>query len=279
MRSKPGETANLVIVSDLHVGCQLGLIGPHGARLDNDGIYRPSKLQRKVWEWWDEFWGEFVPAATKGEPYAVVVNGDILDGVHHNTTTQWSHNLTDQAAVARDILAPVVAACQGRFYIVRGTEAHTGESAHAEERLAHELGAIPNSQGQYARYELWKLVGDRLVHLLHHVGTTGSQAYEATAVHKELVESITEAGRWRRRHPDVVVRSHRHRYIETVIPTARGRAFACVTPAWQLKTPFAWRIPGARLAEPQIGGLVVRLAHDELFVRPWVQSLEREAPE
>lgn len=271
---------NLVVVSDLHVGCQLALIRPEGARLDNDGQYRPSRLQKKLWAWWEEFWGAFVPLATKGEPYAVVINGDVLDGVHHNSTTQWSLNLTDQAVMARAILAPVVAGCEGRFYMIRGTEAHVGKSAQEEERLARELGAVASRDGQFARYELWKLIGEgRLVHLLHHVGTTGSQAYEATAVHKELVESITEAGRWERRFPDVIVRSHRHRYIETVIPTARGRAFACVTPAWQLKTPFAWRIPGARLSEPQVGGVVVRYHKEELFVRPWVQSLERGNPE
>jgi hypothetical protein len=228
---------------------------------------------------WRHFWETFVPLSTKGEPYAVAINGDIVDGVHHGSTTQWSWNLTDQCRVAQRILEPVVKKCEGRFYVIRGTEAHVGKSAQEEERLAKELGAIPNKQGQHARYELWKLVGPRLVHLLHHLGTTGSQAYEATAIHKELVESFVEAGRWKRRLPDVIVRSHRHRYIETVIATANGRGFGCVTPAWQLKTGYVFRMAGGRLSEPQIGGLVVRFHKDELFVRPWVQSLEREQPE
>lgn len=273
------SVANLVVVSDLHIGCQVGLCHPDGATLDGGGRYAPSAVQRKVWDWWETFWGEFVPEATKGEPYAVVINGDALDGVHHGSTTQWSHNLTDQAIMARSILAPIVATCDGRFYLVRGTEAHVGKSAQEEERLARELGAIANADGIHARWQLWKMVGPRLIHCLHHIGSTGSQAYEATAAHKELVESITEAGRWNRRYPDCIVRSHRHRHIETVIPTSNGRAYAVVTPAWQLKTPFTWKIPGARLSEPQIGGVVIRYAHDELFVRPWVKTLDREEPE
>lgn len=273
------EVNNLVVVSDTHCGCQLGLCPPEGARLDNGGTYQPSTFQRKVWSWWHEFWTEFVPEATKGEPFAVVHNGDAIDGSHHNSTTQISHNLTDQSRIATTCLAPIVRRCEGRYYHIRGTEAHVGKSAQEEERLAAELGAIPNKEGQHARYELWKMVGPRLVHLLHHVGTTGSQAYEATAVHKELTESILEAGRWDRKRPDLIVRSHRHRYIETTIPTASGACRAAVTPAWQGKTPFAWKIPGARLAEPQFGGLVIRYAHGELFVRPFVRSLEREEPE
>jgi hypothetical protein len=177
------------------------------------------------------------------------------------------------------VLAPVVALANGLYFHIRGTEAHVGVAGQEEERLARELGAIPNEIGQHARYELWKMVGPRLVHLMHHIGTTGSQAYESTAVHKELVEAFVEAGRWDRRPPDVLVRSHRHRHLETLIPTSNGSARAVVTPAWQGKTPFAWRIPGARQSEPQFGGIVIRWAHDELFVRAWVRSLTREAPE
>jgi hypothetical protein len=251
---------------------------PDGARLDENLIAQPSPFQRKVWAWWEEFWGEFVPEATKGESYAVVCNGDTTDGVHHGSTTQWSHNLTDQGRHAKLILEPIVQACEGRFYMIRGTEAHVGKSAQEEERLAEELGAIPNQGGQFARYELWKMVGPRLVHLLHHISATSSMQFESTAVHRELVDSFTEAGRWGRRPPDIIVRSHRHRHIETVIPTASGRAYGTTTPAWQGKTPFVWK-GGGRLSEPQFGGLVVRFAHNELFIRPWVKTLEREQPE
>jgi hypothetical protein len=271
---------NLVVVSDLHSGCSLGLLSPDGATLDDGGRYMPSPLQLVVWNWWQEFWKVFVPAATKGEPFATVINGDSLDGPGvKRATHQWSHNLNDQAVSCERILRPVVQASKGGFYVVRGTEAHVGPSAVEEEKLARTLGAIPNKQGQHARNELWKMVGPSLVHCLHHIGTTGSAAYEITALGKEVSESFVEAGRWHRRFPDVIVRSHRHRHSEAVFPSANGRTYGVVTPAWQLKTPFAYKIPGARLAEPQIGGIVIRYAHGETFVRPWVKSLEREAAE
>lgn len=273
---------NLVVVSDLHCGCRMGLCPPNGACLDDGGEYKPSKFQKKVWSWWDEFWGEFVPDATRGEPYAVVTNGDVIDGVHHRSTTQISHNLEDQSTLAEAVLRPVVERCEGRFYMVRGTEAHVGASAREEELLAKKLGAIPNSEGQHARWDLWKEIGDgKLIHLLHHIGTTGSQAYEATAVHKELIEELLESARWRDKTPDMIVRSHRHRCIETAIPVGSrdakhsGRAVAVVTPAWQGKTPFAWKIPGARLSPPQFGGIVIRYAHGRLFVDWRVWTIER----
>lgn len=278
------DISNLVVVSDLHAGCRLALCPPEGAKLDDGGVYKPSAFQRKIWSYWRIFWDEFVPEATKGEPYAIIINGDAREGIHHRATTPISHNPKDQERIAYNLLAPLVDKCKGRFYMVRGTEAHVGNSGEAEEGLAERLGAIPNKEGQYARYELWKMCGDKLGHFLHHIGTTGSNHYESTAVHKELMESFTEAARWNRRPPDFIGRAHRHRHYELSVATGTdkgetGRALAFVTPAWQGRTPFAFKIPGARLSTPQFGGVVVRQAHGELFLRSAVWTVERSAAE
>jgi hypothetical protein len=268
------EVDNLVVVSDTHSGCGLALLRPEGFVTDEGNAVLPSPLQRKLWDFWETFWGEFVPEATRGEPFAVVHNGDALDGVHHNSVYQLTHNLERQQEIAEQLLKPVVALADGRYYHVRGTEAHVGKSAQQEEALAKALDAIPSTDGHRARWDLWKKVGDRLIHALHHIGTTGSQAYEATAVHKELIESFAEAARWDTdRVPDMIVRSHRHRYIETTFATRHGRGTAVVTPGWQGKTPFAWKIPGARLSRPQFGGVVIRHAHGRLFCDPKVWTV------
>ncbi len=281
----PSDVNNLVVISDIHSGCRVSLLPPEGFQLDGGGQYMPSDLQLKMWAMWREFWDEFVPMATRGEPYAVCFNGDALDGVHHRSVSQWTHNLEDQRRLAEIILRPVVDRAE-RYYHIRGTEAHVGSSAQDEETLARHLGAIPNEEGQFSRFDLWIEVGKYLGHILHHIGTTGSQAYEATAVHKELVESYTEAARWGERPPDFMIRSHRHRHIMTSIPMTQadgstGHAIAAVTPCWQGKTPFVWKIPGGRLSTPQFGGLVVRQSDTdgELFIRPKVWTIKRSRVE
>ena len=277
-RKKPAPLNNLVVISDLHSGSAVSLMPREGVVLDDGGLYKPSALQLKIYAMWEEFWGSFVPDATRGEPYGLLVNGDALDGVPHNSVAQVTANMKDQKRIARALLEPVVAKAE-RYWHVRGTEAHVGKSSAAEEDLAESLGSIPDDRGNYARYDLWLRLGDRLVHALHHVGTTGSTAYEATAVHKELVEELTESARWGEEPPDCIIRSHRHRHIETSIPTRRGRCIAVVSPAWQGKTPFVWKIPGGRLAPPQFGGLVVRHAHGRLFVDAKVWTPARSAVE
>lgn len=284
------ETNNIVVVSDTHCGCRLGLCPGEGIALDDGGHYRPSRLQKKLWGMWREFWDEWVPWATRGEPYTIIHNGDAINGKPHGATTNVSDNRIDQQRIAeRCILPEREKKLVQEYFHIRGTEAHVGKAGEDEEALAITLGAKPNPQGMHARYDLWKSIGDgKLVHALHHVGTTGSAAYEATAVHKELVESFTEAVRWDDVRPDVIVRSHRHRCIEIKIPVGRhrksgqlgtGTAMAVVTPAWQGKTPFAWKIPGARLSTPQFGGVLIRWADGELFTRTKVWTVERSPTE
>lgn len=273
-RRKTSDCRQVVVVSDTHCGCRLGLCPSEGLRLDDGGTYTPSKVQKAIWGYWREFWDEWVPNVTKGEPYDVVMNGDALDGVHHGSVTQVSHNMEDQLRLAQMCLEPVAKKAR-RYYHIRGTEAHVGKSAQYEETLARSLGAVPDENGQHARWELWLRVGGRLVHLLHHVGTTGSAAYEATAVHKELTESFVEAGRWGVEPPQIIVRSHRHRYIKDEVYGAKGYNIAVVTGAWQGKTPFTWKIPGARISQPQFGGILIRAGDDEVYTRSRVWALER----
>lgn len=268
--------SNVVVVSDTHAGCQLAICPPE-VHLDEGGVYTASALQRKLFELWSHFWDVFVPEATKGEDFVVVHNGDIVDGFHHQAKTLITINLHDQAIIAEELMGPVLAnpRCRG-YYQVRGTEAHVGKSAENEEGIARTLGAIRNNYGKSARWDLRLTIGDnqgtkKKLHFLHHIGTTGSQAYEATAIHKELVESLIEASRWGEMAPDMIIRSHRHRYLKTEMAGTRGMISAFATPCWQGKTPFAWKIPGARLSSPQFGGVVIRVAHGELFTRTMVE--------
>lgn len=274
MATKHPPIRNLIAVSDLHCGCQLGLCPPV-VYLDDGGTYRPGVLQSQVWDYWLDFWGVWVPKVTRGEPYAVLVNGDTLEGVHHRAKTPITTNHEIQRRIAYEVLAPVRDGAE-RFYMVRGTEAHVGQSAENEEALARALDAVPNEFGQSCRYDLWCQVGDGLVHALHHIGTTGSMAYETTALTKEYNEACSAAARWEMPPPHVVVRSHRHRHSEVRVPCAWGYGIVFVTPSWQLKTPFTWKVPGGRLTEPQFGGSLIRWGdEDGLYTRHKVWTMKR----
>jgi hypothetical protein len=286
-RSRRKATRHIVVVSDLHVGCQMALCHPDGALMTESttgkeaGRYMPSSFQRNIYRLWRKFWDVHVPELTEGEPYDIVINGELIDGSHHGSVTQWSQNITDQARHAVELLRPIREACRGKFYVLRGTEAHSGKSGQFDAWAANQLEATPTKSGVYARYELWKMLRGGLIHFNHHIGTTSSSAYESTAVYKELVEAFVEAGRWNERPPDVIVRSHRHRHFCVEIATQNGKATSVVTPGWQGKTVFAYKIAGARQSQPQFGGIVLSWSESEKFIyeRHRVWRLERDDPE
>lgn len=270
---------NVVLISDTHCGCQLGLMPPK-FKLDSGVWVMQSDLQKKIWEMWKFFWDVWIPKATKGEDYVVVHNGDAVDGVHHNSVTQITHNIKDQVNMALEVLKPVVdnKKCKG-YYHIRGTEAHVGKSGQSEEGLATALGAIPDEIGNHARWEMYLRMDKYLLHFTHHIGTSNSASYESTAVYKELIEAYVEAGRWQREAPDCVIRSHRHRDFKIDIKTGKGNSIAYVSAAWQLKTPFVYRV-GMKIATPQIGGALIKYTDDEgVFIRSKVWDIERPRTE
>lgn len=263
-----------VIVSDIHAGCKFALCPPGGVSLDHGGRYKPSRSQEKLHEFWQHGWDTWVPQVTRGEPYAVVCNGDILDGVHHRANTQITHNMEDQRSIAYEILAPIRDRA-AKLYMVRGTEAHVGQGAQDEEAVAKRLDAVRDEHGHYSRYELWMQLGTALVHCSHHIGTTGSMAYETSAPMRELAELLGDSARWGNTPPDVVVRSHRHRHVQIQIPTRQIYAICFTTAAWQLRTPFAYKVPGGRVATPHIGMSLVRCGDEEVYTRHYVQTIPR----
>lgn len=274
-KAAKGSVTNIVVVADLHSGCRFGLCPGDPVPLDGGGAYHPSRFQKVVYGWWREFWDEFVPHATKGEPFAVVVNGDATDGVHHKSTTQVSHNMEDQRSIARKLLEPVVEACGGRFYMVRGTEAHVGPSAEHEEALARSLGALatPDSAGARSHYELVLELAARRIHFTHHIATSHSPFTRTSALLREIVNHYVEAGKWGDRPYSMLVRSHRHQHDKVSQSASFGEVTGVTTHAWQLKTPYVYKIT-ARMQQPEIGGLVIRLADDELFVRAFSRRPE-----
>jgi len=266
------DIRSVIVISDTHCGCRFGLCPPT-VQLDHGGPYYQGPTQQKIWEVWNYFWNVWVPKATKGEPYAIVHNGDALDGSHHGSKTQISQNHSDQANIAEAVLAPLLEKCDGRFYMIRGTEAHTGQSEENGERLAKAIGAIPDEAGHFSRYEMWMRLGHGLCHFTHHIGTTSRTAYETSALMAEYSEMLTDAGRWGREAPDVVIRSHRHRMCKVEVPTAKVYGICFTTPGWQAKTPFVYKV--SRVGEPQLGGALIRCGDEELYTRHYTQALPR----
>lgn len=263
---------HIIVVSDIHAGSSVAVCPPN-FKLDDGGVYRFSRMQSVLWSWWQEFWTEWVPMVTAGDPYIVIVNGDIIDGQVKGSTAQVSVNMEDQARIALELLDPVAKAASG-IHIVRGTEAHNGKSGLWEERIAESLGARKAEGGRYSSWDLWMNFKGQLIHFAHHIGCTSSTAAETSALSRELSAAFVESGQFHNRYPDMIVRSHRHRFSQIAIPTAKDVAQVVVTPSWQLHTPHGHRL-GLSMRTPQIGGICISHGGGGLFIRQFIKAPTR----
>ena len=243
----------LLVISDLHVGSTVGLC-PRDGLMGDDGVrIQPSRFQQGLCDAFDNLIQRTL-AIKKVNKRALIVNGDSVDGSHHNTVALMTNNIDRQEAGAAEILGGISKHFD-RIYVNRGTEAHVQQSAQSEERVARAINAEKDELGNHSAWQLWLEVEGLVFNVAHHISTTSSAAYESSAVMRELVAAMVEAGQWGQKVPNVLLRSHRHRYIELNIPSQHGNIKAAVTPGFQLRTPFVEKIDRLRL--PNIGGLIV----------------------
>jgi hypothetical protein len=261
----------IICIADTHVGSLSGLCPDYGFRLDGGAQFVPNRFVKEMWKVWLHFWKEYVPKVTKGADEVIVVhNGDIIDGNHHQAV-DLIPNVADQEAAAIQLFKPI--ADRYKFYMIRGTEAHCEKSNQSTERIAKALGCVKDETiDSSSWWQLWIDIEGVVHQFAHHIGTTSSATYESSAPMRELVAGLVEAAQWGSPMPDVVTRSHRHRYISVEIPSYKGSIKAVITPAWQLRTPNIERIDRMRIAH--IGGVIYLNEEKECQIKHIIYQIQ-----
>lgn len=139
MRPKRARPVLVAVVSDVHAGGTTALC-PDTITLDDGGEYHASKAQRWLMQCWRDYWSRIAAKRDEiGAELYVVFNGDLVEGDHHNTSKIISRNLNAQRIALAKILEIPLALNPDRVVIIRGTEAHVGESGSSEESAADGL--------------------------------------------------------------------------------------------------------------------------------------------
>jgi hypothetical protein len=260
----------IITISDTHIGSTIGLCPLTGLVLPDGGRYMPNKFQTTLLKYWAHFWDKFVPKQIRGAKETIIVlNGDLIDGFHHNTINIATPSTDKQRDAAIEMFKPLEKF--GEIFVTRGTEAHSGPGSEAEEGIAKGLNCAQNEIGEYSNWQHWIDIDDVIFQFAHHIGVTSSAAYESSAPMREMVAGLVEAAQWDRNLPDVFVRSHRHRFIPISIPSKRGRIHSVITPGWQLRTPFTERIDRMRM--PHIGGVVFLVENNRCMIEEKIYPL------
>ncbi len=262
----------IAVTSDHHTNSTLGL-SPASVTLDDGGSYRPSRLQNKL----RRHWVAFVEQSQRmkevyGGSLISVFNGDVTDGDHHQTRQIISANRSEIVRVAVRTLAPLVE-ISDRSYFIRGTSAHAGNSAELEEQIARELGG-EEMDGSHSVYSLLLDVQGVTIDFAHHT-TMGRVKWTArNAANKIAADAIFQAGEHSLAPPNLVIRSHNHRWSDSYDNYASCRAIC--TPSWQFKTEFVYRIDASAVAE--IGGLWIIVEDGQYDIMKYKMPIIKPTP-
>lgn len=259
----------VVAFSDLHVGSTVALCHPQGIALEDGGRYMPNPAQLWIWDRWIELWG-IIKTEKKRRPVIGIMNGEFVDGKHHETSQLASASPEIMAGAALDVMS-VVMPCLSMLYVTRGTEAHSGAGAASDYAIARELGAIVDpTSGMNAAYQ-WRIdVNGVIIDAAHHVSGGARLSSRGNGIRAEMIDSIVSGDA-----PDVMIRSHVHNYSDTGMNFWPRQAF--VTPAWQLKTAFGHRI--TRVRTQNVGCVLVDIEDGQaLPIRPILYSVPKAAP-
>lgn len=263
------------VVSDLHCGSTMGLCPPEGVQLDDGGRYLPSKAQAALWQCWIQYWAAVEAERRDGDRLFVALNGDVVDGNHHQTAQIVTSNLpATQHEIAMATLAPMLALKPDAIVLIRGTEAHVGGSAAYEERLARDLGAVPcESTGAFSHWHFQADSQGVLLDFAHH-GRLGQRPWtKMTGPGTLAAQIVLAAAKHRSRCPAIAVRSHYHQWADS----ADNFATRVIQIAgWQLSTAFVHRIAAGSL--PEVGGIIIACQDGHADVQKVKFDWKREEP-
>ncbi len=261
----------VAVVGDLHCGSTLGLCPSGGVDLDDGGHYSPSKTQVWMWSLWLEYWARVREIRKQlGAKLVCVLNGEAIDGVHHGTVQIVSGHLGTQMEISRLCLSEAQRLSPDAWHVTRGTEAHSGKSAPADEAIARWLGAVPDPEtGASSTYHLLMELAGVGFDITHH-GRAGLRPWtRATGVNALAAELVyAYAGRdWR---PDLAIRNHNH----TAADSFDNHAVRVVSNGcWQLASAFGKRIVPD--SSPSLGGIIVSCLSPGNYL---LEKVRRELP-
>ena len=245
----------LLCISDTHIGSTVAVRKPEFELDDGDTTFA-SPGQRWLWD-------RLLEVANKAKKYKpiLVLNGDIAEGDFKNRSYQMiTRNKATIKSLAVDTLDPLCKIAK-KIYVVRGTPAHVGKSAHLEEEIAKDFGAEGPSEKVYSHWYLPLMIDNIQVDIAHHTTAGGKPFSAASAANRTADRVMQEYLREREPLPHLVLRSHVHLWSDSydLFPIR-----AIHLPAFTFATEFVNRIAPGTIAD--IGAVMVHISGNKYEV-------------
>lgn len=256
-------------MSDSHCNSSVGLAKP-AIDLDDGDTVHASTARRWLFHTWEDILKQ-TEAKKRGDLYAVL-NGDVVElAAKHATHQVVTHNETEAVNMAVEVFEPLFDMAKG-VYTVRGTEAHAGLSAKAEEAFAGNFdNSIRTETGRASWWHLPLIFDGVRMDIMHHPRAGGGRPMNSqSGIDRVASDTLFMYANDGQTPPDLVIRSHLHGYRDS---RDAFRTRAIITPAMSLLTSYVYRI-GINQSQP-VGAILVYCDAGRYFVEPLLYPVTR----
>lgn len=246
----------IAVYNDIHSGSP---VAPFPMRQWQfaDGNYTPTILQKTLY-------GQLREASLRigemrrGKRLIVVKLGDMVEGLHHNSKQVSSTRRAEHEKISLDLMDRIdewtgFGEDGDLEYFVAGTESHVEES---EERIAKDREAqafIPSDieggrDGVYVFPVLNIAINGVDCFFAHHGPATGEAANKGNGLRNRVKNMYYEYLENGKKMPRLIVFADKHRKHYERFWRNGQTIDAIISPAWQVKTEFVYRIRPEALA-------------------------------
>lgn len=243
MDDQPKAPRAIVVLSDIHAGSTVALLPPDFETTEGQTVGQ-NAIQRWLWACWLDA-QDWIGEQMGEDPFALVLNGDLVEGVHHGTKQVISTDVGDHMKAAIEVLHPLAERAE-RTFVVRGTECHTG---NVEIGVAKAINAENNPELNVPVFDRLTLdiAGIRCV-FRHHIGTSVRRGLAGTQFSIQLAEEQVEAANNDETIPRVLCCAHRHKFGAY----EDDRGLAVISPPWQMLSRFAHKVVSQARTKPGV---------------------------
>jgi len=267
----------VLCISDLHCGSKFS-IADDGVELEDGRIYSATPFQTGLLKLHEDQLDR-VFEKIDGKPFTLILNGDLVDGKHHNNP--FVENLiTDQVKILASVLSKLtqrIAPGQlQRTYVMQGTEAHAGIGNDIERGIAEKYGTELKVKATKTGSKTWQemcleFANGAVLHTTHHFNFTN--IYEGTCYEREWKETGISYLRAGHTPPDIYYRGHIHQFGNPyVLPSHPRTKIGCFsTPGWQGKYQYVLR-GMSRMKLTQYGMCLLEIEEGKVVLRDFIDT-------
>jgi hypothetical protein len=256
----------VAFLNDIHVGSQYGLM-PEDGWVDHYGTkHVPNEGQKII----IGYLKDYAEKCNENKVNHLWIPGDLICGTNYKEAGQYTVNV--ELEVQKQMAAKVIAEfCEKvptieKIFIWKSTGYHGSRDSSVDSNITDILVAKYNLPAEYrGEYSLIDLeYKDYVKRIFITHPTSNATMYPEQAMGKDMLLWEEAVGKGKLPRIDVIIRAHKHNFLEVHKATIRAVQLAC----WQFFVPYDGAMKNFARWQPDVGSVIL-MFDEKLRMSTW----------